>query len=93
MYAASILQQDRWVLGRVGAQASSPGSPFSRLAAGGDRGHQGSRKSLTPAGFRPHVQVTFQISPASDRCPEEREAIFKAVLQTFRPNPGTTLKL
>jgi hypothetical protein len=40
-----------------------------------------------------HVQVTFQISPASDRCPEEREAIFKAVLQTFRPNPGTTLKL
>jgi hypothetical protein len=40
-----------------------------------------------------HVQVNFQISPASDRCPEEREAIFKAVLQTFRPNPGTSLKL
>jgi hypothetical protein len=44
-------------------------------------------------GSRGHVQVTFQISPASDRCPEEREAIFKAVLQTFRPNPGTSLKL
>jgi hypothetical protein len=40
-----------------------------------------------------HVHVTFQISPASDRCLEEREAIFKAVLRTFRPNPGTTLKL
>lgn len=41
-------------------------------------------------GSQKHVVVTTQIAPASDRCLEERMTVFKAVMQTFRPNTGTS---
>jgi hypothetical protein len=47
-FAGFILQQERWFVGR---------------AADGGRGHEGSRKSLTPRGFRPTLARTEHARP------------------------------